>query len=124
MDTFPTIASKRDQREYASESLPEQVLRHGCARFPGGTGRLEAKPSDRIAGLYTDTVCNSPSALRSALELVGPERIMFGSDYPFWESADAVEVLTAADLSPRVRTAIESASAAHLFGLDVGLAAG
>ncbi len=26
MDTFLTIASKRDQREYASESLPEQAL--------------------------------------------------------------------------------------------------
>ncbi len=110
---------------HAGSLLPQLAGRidYECGRFPGGTGQLEAKPSDRIAGLYTDTVCNSPSALRSALELVGPERIMFGSDYPFWESADAVEVLTAADLSPRVRTGVESANAAHLFGLDAGLVA-
>jgi aminocarboxymuconate-semialdehyde decarboxylase len=39
-------------------------------------------PSEIIERLYLDTVSAHPAALRCAMELVGAERVLFGSDYP------------------------------------------
>jgi predicted TIM-barrel fold metal-dependent hydrolase len=105
---------------HAGSLLPQLAGRidYECCRFPGGTGKLEVKPSERIAQLYTDTVCNWPQALRSALELVGPDRLMFGSDYPFWRSPDAVATLADAELGPDRMAAIESSNAIRLFRLE------
>lgn len=89
-----------------------------ATRFPGGTGQLEALPSERIAQLYTDTVCVWPPALRSTLELVGEERVMFGSDYPFWDPQASVKTVSEAGLAAETLTAIEAGNAVRLFGLD------
>lgn len=104
---------------HAGALLPQLAGRidYECGRFPGGTGRLEAKPSERMAQLYTDTVCNWTPALSSTLELVGPERVMFGSDYPFWRADDGVGTLAAAGLPAETVSAIESGNATRLFGL-------
>lgn len=43
--------------------------------------------------LWFDSVSGNPAALRCALEVVGPERICFGSDWPFWDLRAARESL-------------------------------
>lgn len=105
---------------HAASLLPQLAGRidYEGTRFPGGTGKLEALPSERIAQLYTDTVCVWPPALRSTLELVGAERMMFGSDYPFWEARASVEAVSKAGLAPETLAAIEAGNAIRLFGLD------
>lgn len=105
---------------HAGSLLPQLAGRidYEGTRFPGGTGKLDALPSERIAQLYTDVVCAWPPALRSAVELVGAERVMFGSDYPFWEAGASVDALAGADLSPEDTAAIEAGNAARLFGLE------
>lgn len=103
---------------HAGSLLPQLAGRADCeCTRLAGTGKLEALPSERFARLYTDTVCAWPAALRSALELVGPERVMFGSDYPFWEAQPATDTVSQAGLSPAVRSAIDAENAARLFGL-------
>lgn len=81
-----------------------------------GLGRLEVPPSERMRLLYTDVVCAWPPALRSVMELLGPDRIMFGSDYPFWEHSRTHEALGQAGFAPDVVERIERGTATELFG--------
>jgi aminocarboxymuconate-semialdehyde decarboxylase len=106
---------------HAASLLPQLAGRidYEGTRFPGGTGKLEALPSERIAQLYTDTVCNWPPALRSTLELVGTSRVMFGSDYPFWEARATVDTVARSGLGAEDLAAIEHGNAERLFGLGV-----
>jgi Amidohydrolase len=66
--------------------LPAMIerLRHAAdfrpePRSKGYTG----DPLDVMKRLYYDTLTFSPAALRYLVELVGAERLMLGSDYPF-----------------------------------------
>ena len=50
----------------------------------GGNEPLPAPPSDYLRRFYTDTVSDNPAALALALDFYGGERVLFGSDYPWW----------------------------------------
>ena len=50
----------------------------------GGNEPLPAPPSDYLRRFYTDTVSDNPAALALALDFYGDERVLFGSDYPWW----------------------------------------
>lgn len=104
---------------HAASLLPQLAGRidYEGTRFPGGTGKLETLPSERIGQLYTDTVCVWEPALRSAIALVGPERMMFGSDYPFWHAEATIEMLDGARFDGDLRSAIESENAIRLYDL-------
>ena len=86
-----------------------------ASRDPNGLGALSVMPSEHIRRLYTDTVCVWPPAIRSALELFGPDRMMFGTDYPFWEPRRTIETLEAAELSASEAEAIDRRTAERLF---------
>ena len=78
--------------------------------FPG-------RPSEHLRRLYVDCVRESPSALRLAVETFGADRIMFGSDEPFWAAERSVQTLDAAQLSATDVELIRSGTARVLFGL-------
>lgn len=60
-----------------------------------------------------------PTLLRMLVELVGAERVMLGSDYPFdMGDDDPVGVLAAAGLTPAQTAQIASATATGFFCLD------
>jgi predicted TIM-barrel fold metal-dependent hydrolase len=82
-----------------------------------GRGALSVNPSEHLRLMYTDSVCVWPPALRSTLELVGPGRVMFGSDYPFWDPQRTFDTIEAAGLSDADVSAIHSENARRLFGL-------
>lgn len=104
---------------HAGSLLPQIAgrLDREAMRLPGGMGKLEVPPSERVKQLYTDVVCSHPPALRSALELFGPERVMFGSDEPFWQASWSTEVLDDLPLSVSERARIESGTAEEVYGL-------
>ena len=77
--------------------------------FPG-------RPSEHLRRLYVDCVCESPSALRLAVENFGADRIMFGSDEPFWTAERAMRTLAAAHLSDADVERIRYRTAEALFG--------
>jgi aminocarboxymuconate-semialdehyde decarboxylase len=77
---------------------------HGGGSFPGTIGRIDhgshARPDlcqtdskitprsrlragSRPAAFYVDSLVHDEGALRMLIDLIGPERIMLGSDYPF-----------------------------------------
>ena len=79
--------------------------------FPG-------RPSEHLRRLYVDCVCESPSALRLAVETFGADHIMFGSDEPFWTAERAAQTLDAARLSASDVEMIRNGTAKVLFGLS------
>jgi aminocarboxymuconate-semialdehyde decarboxylase len=53
---------------------------------PWAYGRtLSRPPSEYFGRLYTDTVTRSPGSLRLAHQVYGADRLLFGTDYPYWE---------------------------------------
>jgi aminocarboxymuconate-semialdehyde decarboxylase len=77
---------------------------HGGGSFPGTIGRIDhgfhtrpdlcqtdttTSPRECVRGarapakFYVDSLVHDASALRTLIDLLGPERIMLGSDYPF-----------------------------------------
>jgi predicted TIM-barrel fold metal-dependent hydrolase len=100
--------------------LPQLAGRidYEAARDPNGLGALSGPPSEHLRLLYTDCVCVWAPALRSAVDLLGPDRVMFGSDYPFWDPGRSVATLEAAGLGAEVTERVRSATARRLFALD------
>jgi predicted TIM-barrel fold metal-dependent hydrolase len=78
---------------------------------------LSGPPSEHLRKLYLDSVCESPDALRLAVEVYGAERIMFGSDEPFWSAERAAATLASARLAPGDVEQIRHRTAERLFGL-------
>jgi len=107
---------------HAGSLMPQLAGRidYEASRFDYGMGKLEAPPSERIRQVYSDVVCVWPPALRSAIELLGDDQIMFGSDYPFWDPARSAATVAALDLPDAQRAAIEGGNARRLYRLGEG----
>jgi aminocarboxymuconate-semialdehyde decarboxylase len=71
---------------------------HGGGAFPGTIGRIERgfrvrpdlcavdndkSPRSYLGKFYVDSLVHDADALRSLIQLVGPEKVALGSDYPF-----------------------------------------
>ncbi|WP_433296199.1 amidohydrolase family protein [Pseudonocardia sp. CA-142604] len=75
-------------------------------------------PSSYASKLWYDTVVHSPAVLRHLVEVVGPDRVLLGSDFPFdMGSDDPVAELAAAGFDEDTATAIRGGTAVDLFGL-------
>lgn len=98
--TFPLLLGRFDYEfELMGITLP----------FPG-------RPSEHLRRLYLDCVCDSPAALRLAVETFGANRIMFGSDDPYWSAERAMRTLEGANLSTADVEQIRFGTAQTLFG--------
>jgi len=92
-----------------------QRLDHMAGRYMPGKG----VPREELRKLWFDTVNGHPPSLRLAIETFGLERIVFGTDWPFWKgeahqlAADYLDRLglTAAEIAQ-----IDSGNARALFG--------
>jgi aminocarboxymuconate-semialdehyde decarboxylase len=71
---------------------------HGGGAFPGTIGRIEhgfrvrpdlcavdndKSPRSYLGKFYVDSLVHDADALRTLIQLVGPEKVALGSDYPF-----------------------------------------
>jgi aminocarboxymuconate-semialdehyde decarboxylase len=122
LDRFPSV---RVCLVHGGGFLPYQSGRlergfHAIGHSRGA--RLETSPRELLGRLYYDTVLHSPAMIRTLIDLVGPEQVLLGSDYPF-EMGDPDPVATLAQvpgLSEADRKLIQSANADRLLA---GLAA-
>ena len=126
---------------YAAAAVPELifVLDH-AAKPPIASGELEpwagslrefaARPNTtcKLSGLVTEAAPGTPAAaLRSFTDVIlsafGPERVMFGSDWPVcllasdYAGAVAVTHTLVAGLSAAERAAVFAGTAARVYGL-------
>jgi aminocarboxymuconate-semialdehyde decarboxylase len=104
---LPLLAG-RIEREHARGALPVALP-------------AERRPADYLRRLYTDTIAGSPKALELAIDLVGADHVCFGSDFPFNNQAQALDLaLSAAGGDDNLRTAVCGRNACALFDLEVG----
>jgi predicted TIM-barrel fold metal-dependent hydrolase len=82
-------------------------------------GKRAAAPrtAERDGKMYVESVCNWPPAVRFSMDFFGTDRIMLGTDHPFWPMPAAIQTLDQAGLSGEERAMIEHENAARIFGL-------
>src|SRR5438876_4731904 len=109
------------------------LLSHAGGALPYALGRLKrnqaihsdyADPLDGFRRLYFDTVLFEPRALRFLCDVVGADRVMLGSDYPFGiGDLDPCAVVVATALTSADRRAILGDAAARILHVESGCVA-
>jgi predicted TIM-barrel fold metal-dependent hydrolase len=100
---LPTYIGRSDH------AWAERPDAHGCAQ----------PPSAYLRRIWYDALVYSPQALRHLVEVVGSDKVMLGTDYPFdMGVTDPVERAAAAGLPAADLTAILSGNAAALFRIS------
>ena len=100
--------------------LPTYIGRsdHAWAQRPDARDCAQP-PSSYLRRIWYDALVYTPQALRHLVEVVGADKVVLGTDYPFdMGVADPVERAAAANLPAADLTAILSGNAAALFGLN------
>jgi predicted TIM-barrel fold metal-dependent hydrolase len=82
----------------------------------GSASHLAAPPSEYVRRFYVDSVCLWPPALRMALDVFGADRILLGTDTPFWDVERGLETIDALGLPEQPLESICSRNAQQLFG--------
>ena len=78
---------------------------------------MAAKPTDYLRRLYYDCITYDLGALRYLISVVGPDRVMFGTDWPHQVHDVTGSLANTAALPPDQRDAIRGENAARLFGI-------
>jgi aminocarboxymuconate-semialdehyde decarboxylase len=88
------------------------------ARSDAGAGCAHP-PSSYLRRLYFDSLVHDPHVLRELIRVVGPDRVLLGSDFPFdMGTEDPVGALRAARLSDPDFHAVRGGNAAALLRKD------
>jgi aminocarboxymuconate-semialdehyde decarboxylase len=89
-------------------------------QFPECREKISRPPSEIIRELYFDTCTMHPPALRCAVDTLGADRLLFGSDYPHVPGGidRFVDVLNSIGLSEDELSAIGRTTATRLLALE------
>jgi aminocarboxymuconate-semialdehyde decarboxylase len=63
-------------------SLRARRLDKGWDVWPGQRGRSQDRPSAYVGRFYYDTVVYTARNLRFLIDVVGADRVLFGTDWP------------------------------------------
>ena len=109
------------------------VLVHGGGFLPYHIGRFDrghvarpevgadgaGRPSGYLRRFHYDTLVQHPPALAYLVRTVGADRVLLGSDHPFWVGdPEPLAVVREAGLSPAEQALVLGANAARLFRLE------
>ena len=116
------------------DELPDlqPVLMHGGGYLPYQIGRLDhgyrvrpesrgcrAEPSSYLRRFFYDTITHAAGPLRFLVEMVGPDRVVYGTDFPFDMAGGPVEEqLAGVGLHEEARRRIAGMNAVDLFRLQ------
>jgi aminocarboxymuconate-semialdehyde decarboxylase len=120
LDRFPRLVICL---AHAGGSLPYQIgrLDRGYQAHPElQTVDIKGNPSLYLRRFYFDSITHSQVALEYLCRLVGPERIMLGTDYPFeiGDPAAVERVRSMEGINPEEQDMILGGNAAALFCLE------
>jgi aminocarboxymuconate-semialdehyde decarboxylase len=109
------------------------VLVHGGGLLPYHIGRFDrghesrpevaadgaGRPSGYVRRFHYDTLVQFAPALAYLVQTVGADRVLLGSDHPFWMGdPHPLAVVRAAGLGPEAEAAVLGGNAARLFRLE------
>ncbi len=80
--------------------------------------KIGKKPSVYIKRLYVDSATMDCRPLEFAVQYYGSDHIVFGSDYPFWDSSKHVNAVLNSDLNEDQKEDIFFRTASKLLDLD------
>lgn len=118
------------------ERLPDLrvCFAHGGGAFPFTIGRIEhgfnmrpdlvaidnsVNPRDYLDRFWVDSITHDPQALRYLIDVMGTDRVMFGTDYPFpLGEQEPGSILGRLELPDHARRSLFSANALAWLGLD------
>jgi len=90
--------------------LVERMDHISAIRDPGAP-----LPSTLLGRLFFDTASLGPRAIEMAVAILGPTRIVLGTDYPIFATTTATEALASARIEESARAAIATGTAAALL---------
>ena len=106
---------------------------HGGGSFPSTIGRVEqgfkvrpdltaldndVNPRDYLGKFYVDSLIHDPSFLKFVIDLIGEDRVMIGSDYPFPLGEDVPgEIITELKVSKAVKDKLNYKNALEWLGI-------
>ena len=114
----PKAAARRSQVERYERTISENP---GTTFVLGHSGALQYDQAIRFADRYPNTYfelsCLGLGALRTVLDAVPAERLLYGTDWPFYHQAlTLARVLIATEDAPELRRAILHDNAVGLLG--------
>jgi predicted TIM-barrel fold metal-dependent hydrolase len=89
----------------------------GRSHIQANDVELEHPVGHYLKKLYMDTVTGDVSALRCAYELLGPKRLLYGSDHPFANYRQAADIVEQSGLPDDEKSLIYSDNARRLLPL-------
>jgi len=78
-------------------------------------GTIDRPPTNYFRNIYVDTVNNFPPTYALAKQLFGTDRIMFGTDYPFLDSANCVNCVANLDFVEEEKAMMFGENARKIF---------
>jgi aminocarboxymuconate-semialdehyde decarboxylase len=102
------------------------VMSHTGGALPYQSGRMDKntpkaklpKPaSTYLKRMYTDTVSPHAAGIRFAIEYYGIDNVMYGTDYPCWEPAQALGLIDDLNLSSQDKQKLFYDNARRILGL-------
>jgi aminocarboxymuconate-semialdehyde decarboxylase len=90
----------------------------------GKNAKLPCPPSTYIRRMYTDTVSPHSMGIKFAIEYYGTDRVMYGSDYPCWDPATALELIQEIGLPEADLEKILCDNARQILGLKQAVEVG
>jgi aminocarboxymuconate-semialdehyde decarboxylase len=117
LDELPTL---RLVLMHGGGYLPYQIgrLDHGHLVRPEAAG-CKLPPSAYLDRFCYDTITHAPAPLRFLVDMVGPGRVMYGTDHPFDMAAGPLtDQLAGTALSPEAISRIAGRNAVREFGID------
>jgi aminocarboxymuconate-semialdehyde decarboxylase len=107
---------------------------HGGGSFPSTIGRVEqgfkvrpdltaldndVNPRDYLGKFYVDSLIHDASFLKFVIDLIGEDRVMIGSDYPFPLGEDVPgEIITELKVSRAVKDKLNYKNALEWLGME------
>ena len=84
-------------------------------RVHAGKRPLKVRPNEALRRFYVETASGHPAAIRLTAEIMGIDRLLFGSDYPSFDFDRAVAMVRNCGLPPEQIEKILSGNAARLL---------
>jgi predicted TIM-barrel fold metal-dependent hydrolase len=105
---------------HLAATLPFLIKRidYESGRMPNAWQRIGEAPSSALKRLWVDAVNPDPTAIQMTRDLLGVDRLLFGTDHPFWDPRDAMHTARALEWPPDDLLALLGGNAARLLHLD------